>query len=92
MWREVLVPGEPDRQMVHDVIYDELFLGKIFKESRDRFLTVIDDLTDKGAEGIILGCTEIPMLIQADETPVSVFDTTRIHAERAVEFALREIE
>ena len=85
---EVLVPGEADRRIVHDVIYDELCVGVVRDESRDEYRRIMGDLADRGAEGILLGCTEIDLLVGAADAPVPVFDTTRLHAERAVELAL----
>ncbi|MBI1342836.1 MAG: amino acid racemase [Terrimonas sp.] len=85
---ETVLPGDEDRIFVNDVIYHELGKGLLKKESKERYLTIIDNLQRKGAEGIILGCTEIPMLIKQADTPIPVFDTTHIHAAAAVEFAL----
>ena len=84
----VLVPDEPGRTVVHDVIYKELAHGIVRPESREAYVSVIRDLVKRGAEGVILGCTEIPMIIGAKESPVPVFDTTAIHAAAAVDFAL----
>jgi len=85
---DVLIPGEEDRESVHSVIYEELCLGTLRDSSRQVFLQIIKDLIDRGAEGIILGCTEIPLLIQQKDISVPVFDTTQIHAESAVFKAL----
>jgi aspartate racemase len=85
---EVLVPELHDRQMVHDIIYQELCLGKIDDDSRDVYLAVIDRLRAQHIDGVILGCTEIGMLINAGHTDIPLFDTTAIHAARAVEYAL----
>lgn len=85
---EVLVPAAADRDTVHRVIYDELCQGIIRPESRTAYLKVIDELISRGAEGIILGCTEIELLIRPDDTPVPTFPTTRLHAEAAVTAAL----
>jgi aspartate racemase len=85
---EVLVPGPADRQIVHDVIYDELCVGVIDDGSREQYRRIIAELADRGAQGILLGCTEIDLLIGASDSPVAVFDTTRLHALRAVELAL----
>ncbi|MGB9666512.1 MAG: aspartate/glutamate racemase family protein [Candidatus Cryosericum sp.] len=87
---DVVVPELGDRQIVHDIIYHELVLGMVREESRRSMLQVIQRLVQAGAQGIILGCTEIPLLIHQGDTPVPVFDTTRIHAERAVDLALGE--
>jgi aspartate racemase len=85
---DVLVPDEPDRRIVHDVIYDELCVGVIADDSRTQYQRIIADLADRGAEGILLGCTEIDLLIGPQDAPVPVFDTTRLHAHRAVDLAL----
>jgi aspartate racemase len=85
---DVLVPGEGDRHVVHDVIYDELCRGVIRDESRAQYRRIMGELAERGAEGILLGCTEIDLLVGQQDSPVPVFDTTRIHAERAVELAL----
>ena len=84
---EVLVPGEADRRMVHDVIYDELCVGVVRDESREQYRRIMRGLADRGARGILLGCTEIDLLVGPQDAPVPVFDTTRLHAERAVELA-----
>lgn len=85
---EVLTPEAKDRDTVHRVIYDELVQGKVLPESRAKYLAIIDRLRDRGAEGIILGCTEISMLISPDSLAIPCFDTTELHAGAAVEFAL----
>jgi aspartate racemase len=85
---DVLIPDEPDRRIVHDVIYDELCLGIVDDASRRQYRRIMGDLADRGAQGILLGCTEIDLLVGADDAPVPVFDTTRLHARRAVELAL----
>ena len=85
---EVLTPDESGRKVIHDVIYDELCQGKVFEESRREYLRVIDTLAERGAEGIILGCTEITLLIRPEDTGLPLFDTTRLHAEEAVRLAL----
>ncbi len=84
----VVVPGPQDRRVVHDVIYQELCLGIVKEESRQAYRRVIGGLVGRGAEGILLGCTEIDLLIGPQDAPVPVFDTTRLHAERAVDLAL----
>jgi len=86
---EVIVPDDNDRQIVHDVIYNELCAGIIEQSSKDHFIRIINKLVDNGAEGIILGCTEIPLLVQQKDAQVLLFDTTRIHAESAVATALK---
>ena len=85
---EVLIPGDEDRRIVHDVIYGELCVGVVDDGSRDQYRRIMRDLAGRGAEGILLGCTEIDLLVGPDDAPVPVFDTTRLHAERAVELAL----
>ena len=85
---EVLVPDAPDRALVHRVIYDELCQGKIVPASKAEYVRVMQHLVAQGAEGIILGCTEITLLVGQEDVSVPVFDTTAIHAEAAVEFAL----
>jgi aspartate racemase len=84
----VLIPNEADRALVHRVIYDELVMGKIKSISKAKYLKVIDGLVKEGAEGIILGCTEIGLLIEQQDAGVPVFDTAEIHARMAVEYAL----
>ena len=84
----VLIPDTDDRQCVHDVIYDELCVGRIEMDSKQRYLDIMARLQDRGAEGIILGCTEIGLLVQQADTRVPLFDTARIHAEAAVAYAL----
>ncbi len=85
---EVLVPDEPARTLVHNVIYKELVLGRVEDRSRVAYLEVIAGLVDRAVGAIILGCTEIGLLVRDGDAPVPLFDTTRIHAERAVELAL----
>jgi len=88
---EVLIPGKADRDLIHRVIFEELVLGKILPESKAAYLRIVDDLVSQGAQGIILGCTEIGLLIQQSDRPnVPFFDTVRVHAEAAVDWALRE--
>jgi aspartate racemase len=85
---DVLVPDEPDRRTVHRVIYDELCVGVISERSRDEYRRIMQRLRAAGAEAILFGCTEIDLLVGPEDSPVPVFDTTRLHAERAVELAL----
>jgi aspartate racemase len=85
---EVVVPNENDRELVHRVIYDELCQGQIITESRRQYVDVIGRLADQGAQGVILGCTEISLLVGSEDSPLDVFDTTAIHARKAVEWAL----
>lgn len=86
---EVLVPDQNARDSVHRVIYEELCLGKINSDSKACFLNIVDALAANGAEAVILGCTEIALLIQQADTSVRLYDTTAIHAEQGVLFALR---
>jgi aspartate racemase len=85
----VLVPDEPDRTTVHDVIYSELVQGVVSPDSRARYLSVIDRLLERGATGVIAGCTEIELLVSADDLTIPYFPTTAIHAAAAVDAALR---
>jgi aspartate racemase len=85
-----IVPEEDERTIVHDIIYDELCCGEIRESSREKYKIIIEHLIKRGAEGIILGCTEIPLLVSQKDSPVPVFDTTRIHAEAAVTLALTD--
>lgn len=85
---EVIVPEEPDRTTVHDVIYQELVQGVITPESKTRYLQAISQLQERGAQGIIAGCTEIELLVGADDLDIPYFATTRLHAEAAVAEAL----
>ena len=87
---EVLTPDQPARDEVNRVIYDELCLGVIRPESRAAYRRVLEDLTSRGAQGVILGCTEIGLLVKPEDSPAPLFDTTRIHAEAAVEWALQD--
>ena len=84
----VVIPDEPDIEVVNDVIFHELCAGEVKEESRGQFQRIIDGLKANGAEGVILGCTEIGMLIQQPDSSLPVFDTTVIHAKRAAEMAL----
>ncbi|KAA3648046.1 MAG: aspartate/glutamate racemase family protein [Chloroflexi bacterium] len=85
---EVIVPAAEDRQLVHQVIYDELCLGQVVDSSRNEYLRIIDEMHVQGAEGVIEGCTEIVMLVKQEHTSVPLFDTTIIHAQEAVNLAL----
>ena len=84
----VLIPDEPDRTAVHQIIYDELVQGVIRGSSRTRYLEVIGQLQQQGAEGIIAGCTEIELLVQASDLSLPYFPTTRLHALAALDAAL----
>ena len=85
---DVIVPDEPDRTTIHDVVYDELVRGIVSASSRQAYLDVIDRLLDRGATGVIAGCTEIELLVGPDDVDVAYFPTTRLHAEAAVAAAL----
>jgi aspartate racemase len=85
---KVLIPEEPGRTAVHDIIYRELAFGDVRAESRRTYVAIIEELKRRGAQGVILGCTEIPLLIKAADSPIPVFDTTALHAAAAVDFAL----
>lgn len=85
---DVIVPDQKGRDLVHDIIYNELVRGDIKIESKKIYLDIIADLKAKGAQGIILGCTEIPLLIGPEETDIPLFNTTKIHAEKTVELSL----
>jgi aspartate racemase len=87
---EVLVPDEDGRRLVHDVIYDELCVGVVDPRSRQGYMDVIAGLVERGAGGVLLGCTEIGLLVRPDDSSVPVFDTTELHARHAVELALRK--
>lgn len=85
---QVLIPSQPDREIIHHVIYEELCLGRIVDESRVEYRRIMADLISQGAEAIILGCTEISLLVEQQDSAAPLFDTTRIHARRAAEWAL----
>lgn len=85
---EILVPEKTDRDLIHDSIFDELSLGVFSEKTKKEYLRIIDSAIERGAEGVILGCTEIPLLIHQKDVSVPVLDTTRIHAEAAANSAL----
>lgn len=85
---KVLLPDKAGRDEVHRVIFEELIAGKILEESKARYLEIVEKFEEQGAGGLILGCTEIPLLIQADDTPLVVFNTTVLHANAALAEAL----
>lgn len=87
---EVVVPRREQRELVHDVIFNELVRGVIREASRDAYARIIQDLADDGAEGVVLGCTEIELLISEKHSPIPVLPSARLHAEAAVGFALAE--
>lgn len=86
---EVIVPNEEDRQIVHNIIYDELCKGVIKEESKFKYIQIIEKLAGEGAEGVILGCTEIPLLIKAGDTSIPVYDTTKIHSNALLKEAIK---
>lgn len=86
---DVLIPEEEERIAIHTILYDELCLGSIKTESKERFKTIIANLESRGAEGIILGCTEIPLIVKQEDYAIFLYDTTTLHAEAAVDFALQ---
>jgi len=86
---EVLVPKQADRDIIHRVIYEELVQGKIMNASRAEYKRIMEELVGQGAEGIILGCTEIELLVKQEDSNVPLFPTTSIHAVAAVEYALQ---
>jgi aspartate racemase len=86
---ETIIPGEEEREIIHNVIINELAYEIFLKSSREKYVKIIDNLISNGAEAIILGCTEIPLLIGEDDVDIRVFDTTTIHAKAAVDFALK---
>jgi len=86
----VIVPEPDDRAEVHRIIYDELCLGDVREASRQTYREVIDRLVRSGAQGVILGCTEIELLISPDDSPVPVYPTSRLHVEAAVNTALQD--
>lgn len=85
----VLIPDKHERDIIHRVIYEELCRGETKQSSKEHYLTIMNHLVSRGAEGIILGCTEIPLLVKDQDSQVPLFDTTRIHAEAAVEYACK---
>jgi len=87
---EIVVPNTDEQTIIHDVIYDELCRGIIRQESKSRYVNIINSLYEQGAEAVILGCTEIALLVQQVDTHVSLYDTTEIHAAQAVQLALSE--
>lgn len=85
---EVIVPQEDSKDIVHNVIYDELCCGIVKESSKEKFKNIIRELANQGAEGVILGCTEIPLLIKDSDVEIDVFNTTEIHAIAAVDYVL----
>lgn len=87
---EVVIPNESDRQLVHDIIYNELILGVLKPESKQQYIKIINKTIEEGVTGVVLGCTEIPLLIKQNDVAMEVFDTTEIHSRAAVEYAIKE--
>lgn len=87
---DVLVPNLADQELVHSVIYNELCLGKAMEQSRESYLDIVEKMRTEGAEAVILGCTEITLLINQSDTTMPLLDTTAIHAESAADFALKD--
>ncbi|HNW89432.1 MAG TPA: aspartate/glutamate racemase family protein [Bacteroidales bacterium] len=85
---EIIIPDAEERNFIHGVIFKELFLGIINEDSRNKMTAIMEKLADDGAQGVILGCTEIPLLIKQEHTDIPVFDSTYIHSCAAVDFAL----
>jgi aspartate racemase len=85
-----IVPDESDRVFINEAINHELLLNRFYPETKNRFLEIIGQLTQHGAEAIILGCTEIPLLIKQEDVDIPVFNTLEIHALAAVEFVLKD--
>jgi aspartate racemase len=87
---DVVIPTDEDREIVHKIIYNELCLGNIKDSSKNEYVRIINNLIQQGAQGVILGCTEIPLLVKQNDVSVPVFDTTTIHAEFAVLEAIKK--
>jgi aspartate racemase len=85
---ETLIPEEEDRKEIERIIFEELALDDFREPTRQYFLDIMDEMVEQGAQGIVLGCTEIPLLINPEHTPIPLFDTLKIHAEAAVDFAV----
>jgi len=85
---DIVIPNDEDREVIHNIIYNELVRGIIKDDSRQKYIKIIDKLVDKGAEGVVLGCTEIPLLIKQKDVSISIFNTTEIHSKAAVRYAI----
>ena len=85
---EVVIPDVEDRKIIHDIIYNELIVGVLKEESKRNYIDIIEKAIVKGITGVILGCTEIPLLIKQSDVNIEVFDTTEIHSKAAIEFAI----
>jgi len=87
---ETIIPDKDEQDYIGKIIFEELSFGIVLAESRSKYLKIIENLHDKGAEGVILGCTEIPLLIKQEHTKIPVFDTTSIHSEAALQYAIKK--
>ncbi|MFT5760837.1 MAG: aspartate racemase [Alteromonadaceae bacterium] len=87
----VHIPADGDREIIHNVIYKELCLGKVNPSSKSEYLRIIKNLANQGAEAVILGCTEIGLLVNQTDTDIILLDTTYIHAKKAVEYAIQQV-
>jgi len=87
---KVIVPEATDRETINRAIYDELVVGRISEASREAFVRIIDTMAEQGASGVILGCTEIPLLVRPEDSCLMLFDSSQLHAEAALDFALEE--
>jgi aspartate racemase len=86
---DVLIPEDKERQVIHDILYNELCLGEIKELSKGKFQSIIQNLVKRGAQGVILGCTEIPLIVHQEDYEIPLYDTTALHAKAAVDFALQ---
>jgi len=86
---DILIPEDKERQVIHDILYNELCLGEIKELSREKFQSIIQNLVKRGAQGVILGCTEIPLIVRQEDYEIPLYDTTALHAKAAVDFALK---
>lgn len=89
---KTIIPNEKEREEIHRIIYEELVLGEIKDDSRETYKTIIKNLQNEGAKGVVLGCTEIPLLISKGDVEIPIFDTTKIHAQKAVEWAVSQLK
>lgn len=85
---EVIIPSSKERQLIHDIIYNELVKGQFTEDSKKKCIDLINTLTKAGAEGVIMGCTELPILVSSNEVKIPTFDTTKIHINQAIEWAI----
>ncbi len=86
---EVIIPNDEDREFIHQVIFTELVRGIVKDESKQKYLSIINSLKEKGIEGVVLGCTEIPMLVKQEDLDIPVLNTTEIHSKAATKFSLK---